>query len=345
MPRSAFDRRLQPLRQPRALRVRPGVPGRLHDRRLHLLRPALARLRLRRQLGLCGRRRRWRGLGRHSERLVVPLDAELAGPDDLDRLDKEGDARPAPEARVLRGRSAQSPAQMTGQRARTFPIPPWPLAPSHLLSAYTHPSASVHGSSPSAPPSPSAARSPSSRSRLGSFSPFGDTAADASTLPARILLPAAFRMRPALAAAALSSFALGRGRSTRCAPPAPSRRTTTRHSGSSQRQRAVRRTRLPDPSPAGVYAVVGAGSANADGGAAGWCAAEHHEGRSFGRSAAVQSSPTHHRWFSYTVKRKRSDVAGGTSGSLADREEMAGWACEGRASMGRGAPERRDQRW
>lgn len=41
---------------------------------------------------------------------------------------------------------------------------------------------------------------------------------------------------------------------------------------------------------------------------------EVHEARSCGKSAAVQSRPIHHRWFSRTVNRKRRVDAGGTSG-------------------------------
>jgi hypothetical protein len=86
----------------------------------------------------------------------------------------------------------------------------------------------------------------------------------------------------------------------------PSRRTTTCHSGSAQAHVAVRFSRESGAPSTGKKMVVGAGSANMAGGARGACEALHHEGRSPGRSAAVQSSPIHQRWFSYDVKAKRS---------------------------------------
>jgi len=52
--------------------------------------------------------------------------------------------------------------------------------------------------------------------------------------------------------------------------------------------------------------VAGSGRTNAAGGETGRRAGEDQAGRSEGMRAAVQSRPTHQRWFSWTVMRKRS---------------------------------------
>ena len=52
--------------------------------------------------------------------------------------------------------------------------------------------------------------------------------------------------------------------------------------------------------------MVGSGRTNAAGGETGRRAGEDQAGRSEGMRAAVQSRPTHQRWFSWTVRRKRS---------------------------------------
>jgi len=52
--------------------------------------------------------------------------------------------------------------------------------------------------------------------------------------------------------------------------------------------------------------VVGSGRTNAAGGETGRRAGEDQAGRSEGMRAAVQSRPTHQRWFSWIVRRKRS---------------------------------------
>src|SRR5205807_1305327 len=86
----------------------------------------------------------------------------------------------------------------------------------------------------------------------------------------------------------------------------PSRHTMTRHSGSAHAHVAVRCSRASGTPSTDRKAVVGTGSAKATGGGRGACEALHHEGRSPGSSAAVQSRPIHQRWFSYTVKANRS---------------------------------------
>ena len=72
-------------------------------------------------------------------------------------------------------------------------------------------------------------------------------------------------------------------------------RTTTCHSASAHAHIAVRFLRASGTLLSGKKPVVGAGSANVAGGESGACGALHHEGRSPGRSAAVQSSPTRQR--------------------------------------------------
>ena len=100
---------------------------------------------------------------------------------------------------------------------------------------------------------------------------------------------------------------------------------------------------------------MGDGREKVDGGGRGTCDALHQEGRSPGRRAAVQSRPTHQRWFSYTVKRKRRGAEGGgaegTSESGLDRALVYSVAPEtGRETYsgggegggaGRGVPETR----
>lgn len=102
--------------------------------------------------------------------------------------------------------------------------------------------------------------------------------------------------------------------------------------------------------------MVGDGREKVEGGGRGRCEALHQDGRSPGRRAAVQSRPTHQRWFSYTVKRKRRGGEGGgaegTSGSGLDRalvysvrpeagREAYSGGGEGVAGGGRGVPEKR----
>jgi len=124
-----------------------------------------------------------------------------------------------------------------------FPIPPLALAPSHLLSAYIHPSASVNISSslPSSSPAPLASTSSLSLSLvcLSGLPP-----PPMLILPSRIF-PAARSIRAAPTLAAdppASSFG---GVFSTLVDSSPSLCTTTRHSGSAQRHCAVRFSRFP----------------------------------------------------------------------------------------------------
>lgn len=85
-----------------------------------------------------------------------------------------------------------------------------------------------------------------------------------------------------------------------------------------------------------------AGSGKAEGGGDGAREELHHDGRSFGSRAAVQSKPIHHRWFSYTVNKKRRGGEGlGASSANTDAGRILAEASkgEGDAGGGRGTPD------
>lgn len=85
--------------------------------------------------------------------------------------------------------------------------------------------------------------------------------------------------------------------------------------------------------------MVGWGREKAEGGGMGCCVAEHQEGRSPGTSAAVQSKPTHHRWFSYTVNKNRTVFTGIWD---TERAELEGERWEGGRGEGNGVAEMYD---